>query len=106
MVPSKALAPVVTVGVVTGLVTAFLALLVAFGVSLTGDQQTAILGLVSVVAPLVVAYVGNRTTAEFTSGGSVFRGSANEGTTGEYVRDLGELPPDCGPIGSDNLMGE
>ena len=47
--------PLVTVGAITAAVAACIGLLVAFGVDLTGDQQTAILGVVAVVAPLVVA---------------------------------------------------
>ncbi|MFE7869776.1 hypothetical protein ACFUYE_05425 [Micromonospora humida] len=50
--------PLVTVGVVTAAVTAVLALLTAFGLPVSDDQQTAILGLVAVVAPLVVMAVG------------------------------------------------
>lgn len=47
--------PLVTVaGVIAG-VTAVLVALVAFGVDVTKDQQTAILGITAVVAPLLVA---------------------------------------------------
>lgn len=47
--------PLVTVASITAAATAVIALLVSFGLDLTGDQQTAILGVVGVVAPLVVA---------------------------------------------------
>jgi hypothetical protein len=47
--------PLVTVASFTALIGAVIALLVAFGVPLTGEQQTAILGITTVVAPLVVA---------------------------------------------------
>jgi hypothetical protein len=47
--------PLVTVATITALVTACIGLLTAFGLDLTSDQQTAILGVVAVVAPLVVA---------------------------------------------------
>lgn len=47
--------PLITVASLTALVAAAIGLLVAFGVDLTGDQQTAILGFVAVVAPLAVA---------------------------------------------------
>jgi hypothetical protein len=50
--------PLITVGAITAGVTAVLALLVAFGLSLSADQQAAILGVVAVVAPLVVSLVG------------------------------------------------
>lgn len=52
--------PVVTVASITAGVTAILALLVAFGLPLTGDQQTAILAVVAVVAPPVVALIARR----------------------------------------------
>lgn len=49
--------PLLTVGTMTGAVTAIIALLVAFGLDLTGEQQTAILAVVAVAAPFVVAAV-------------------------------------------------
>lgn len=49
--------PLVTVASITAGITAVLGLLVAFGVSLTGDQEKAILGVAAVVAPLVVAFI-------------------------------------------------
>lgn len=49
--------PLVTTAVVTSLVGAVLALLSAFGVPLSHEQQAAISGLALVVAPLVVALV-------------------------------------------------
>ncbi|MFV2094812.1 hypothetical protein ACFHW1_04885 [Micromonospora sp. LOL_014] len=50
--------PLWSVGGITAAVTAFLSLVVAFGVDLTADQQTAILGVAAVLAPLAVALVG------------------------------------------------
>ncbi len=47
----------VTVGGVTAAVAAVIALLVAFGVDLTQDQQVAILGVVGVLAPIAVGLV-------------------------------------------------
>lgn len=44
----------ITVGTVTAAVTAVIALLVAYGVDMTQDQQTAIMGLVAVLAPFFV----------------------------------------------------
>lgn len=46
--------PVVTVAMVTGIGSAFVACLVAFGLPLNNNQQGAVLGLLAVVAPLVV----------------------------------------------------
>lgn len=52
--------PVLSAGVITTAVTAALALLVAFGLELTDEQRTAILGAAAVVAPLVAAWWGRR----------------------------------------------
>lgn len=49
--------PAISVASITAAVTAVLALLVSFGVSLSPDQQLAILGVVAVVGPLVVGLV-------------------------------------------------
>lgn len=50
--------PLWSLGGVTAAVTALLAAVTAFGVPLTETQQTAILGLAAVVAPLAVALIG------------------------------------------------
>jgi len=47
--------PLITVGGITAAVSALLALLVSFGVPLSDGQQTALLGLVGVLAPIAVA---------------------------------------------------
>lgn len=47
--------PLITAGLVTSLATAVIGVLVAFGVPMTKDQQAAVLVLVGVVAPLIVA---------------------------------------------------
>lgn len=52
--------PLVTVGTITAAVTAVLGVLVAFGLDLSDDQKTAVLGVVAVVAPFVVAFWGRR----------------------------------------------
>ena len=49
--------PAVTVGGISALAAAILAVLVAFGAQITPDQQKAILGLVAVVAPIIAAVV-------------------------------------------------
>jgi hypothetical protein len=49
--------PAVTTGTITAIVTALIAVLVAFGLPLTSDQQDAILGLIAVAAPLVAAVI-------------------------------------------------
>lgn len=48
--------PALTVGAVTGFVTAVLGLLVAFGLPVTDGQQSAILGITAVLAPVVAAW--------------------------------------------------
>ena len=88
---SGATAPVITAATITAGVGALITLLVAFGVPITVDQESAILGLVAVLGPIIVAVVGARTTVEYTAGGDVLRGDANEGPTGEVVRSLGSL---------------
>ncbi len=47
--------PLVSVATITAAVVALIGLAVAFGLNLTGDQQTSILAVVAVVAPLIVA---------------------------------------------------
>lgn len=55
---SESTEPLWTVGSITAGVTAILALLVAFGLELSTEQKTAILGVVAVAAPLIVTMVG------------------------------------------------
>ncbi len=52
--------PAVTIGTVTALVSAVLALLVTFGVDISDDQQNAILALVGVLAPIVAGVLIRR----------------------------------------------
>ena len=52
--------PAVTIGAVTSAVASLLALLVAFGVDLTQEQQVAVLGVVAAVGPLVAAVLTRR----------------------------------------------
>ena len=86
-----AIAPVITAATITAGVGALITLLVAFGVPITTEQESAILGLVAVLGPIIVAVVGARTTVEYTARGEVIRGDANEGPTGEVIRPLGTL---------------
>jgi ABC-type spermidine/putrescine transport system permease subunit I len=60
--------PAITVAGITAAVAALIGLLVAFGVSLSDDQQKAILGAVAVIAPLVAGYV---TRGKVTPGANV-----------------------------------
>lgn len=48
--------PLLTIGTITAGVTAVIALLVAYGINVTQEQQVAILGVVAFVAPFIVVY--------------------------------------------------
>lgn len=52
--------PAITIGSISAGVAAVIALLIAFGVPLTDDQQVAILGVVAAVGPLVAAFLTRR----------------------------------------------
>lgn len=52
--------PLVTIASITAAATAVIAALVAFGVNLDDAQTEAIMGLVAVAAPLIVAAVARR----------------------------------------------
>lgn len=54
--------PILTTASITALVVAVIAVLVAFGIPLTQEQQTAIIALVGVVAPFVVWAIARRFT--------------------------------------------
>ena len=56
--PNAPSEPLITVGTITAAGTAVLALLVVFGVDIDKDKQVAILGVVTVLAPLVVMAIG------------------------------------------------
>lgn len=71
--------PLVTVATITAAVTAALTLLTAFGLDLSGDQQTAILGVVAVAAPLIVAAI--------TRGKVTPANTAGDDYLGEHVQD-------------------
>lgn len=75
--------PLITVATVTAAVTAILALLTAFGISLSDQQQTAILGVVAVAAPLVVALVAR--TYVTPNAKVLYRAEGGEAVPGEAV---------------------
>ena len=52
--------PLLTVGSITAVVTAAIALLVSFGLPISDGQQTAMLRILAVVVPLVVAFIARR----------------------------------------------
>ena len=59
--------PLITAATITAAVTAVITLLVAFGVPLTPEQQTAILGVVAVAGPLVVGIVARSKVAAWAT---------------------------------------
>ena len=90
--------PLISTSSIVAGATAVIALLVAFGVPLTEDQKVAILGLVGVLAPVIVALVTrgkvtpNAAVVEgLNSSGIVYAGEANELPTGEPIRESGSL---------------
>lgn len=90
--------PLISISSIVAGATAIIALLVAFGVPLTEDQKVAILGLVGVLAPVIVALVTrgkvtpNGAVVEgLNSSGIVYAGEANELPTGEPIREAGSL---------------
>ncbi len=56
--PGTASEPLLSTGTIVTTATAILALIVSFGVPVTDAQQAAILGVLAVTAPLLVAIVG------------------------------------------------
>lgn len=52
--------PAITVGAISAAVAAVLALLVAFGIPVTEEQQTAILGVVAAIGPIVTGLLIRR----------------------------------------------
>lgn len=82
---------------ILGFTVALLAVLVAFGLRLTAEQQTAILGFVGsvlVLASAVIAMRGmdrSRIVEQLTPSGKVLAGEASELPTGARIRDLGAV---------------
>lgn len=52
--------PLITTAVITSVVSAALVLLASFGLALDAGQTQAIIGFITVVAPLVLAYVARK----------------------------------------------
>lgn len=76
--------PLITTAAITSIVSAAIALLVAFGVHLTADQTAAILGFITVLAPWVVALVGHNTTTPLSN--------PKDSTGAELVRKVDGMP--------------
>ncbi len=96
--------PAITVASITAAVTAFLGLLTAFGLPLTDEQTTAILGVVAVIGPLVVGFIARRyvvptnhvAAREDTDTGRIIAGPAAEQTDGTAVVVTRPTPPTTG----------
>ena len=88
--------PVISAATISAFVAALLSLLVEFGVPVTDGQQTAIQGLIAVLAPVAVILVRkyvtpNANVVERAQDGHVLAGEANELPTNTHVREVGEL---------------
>ena len=88
--------PVISAATISALVAALLSLLVEFGVPVTDGQQTAIQGLIAVLAPVAVILVRKHMTAnvnvvERAQDGHVLAGEASELPTNTHVREVGDL---------------
>lgn len=59
--------PLITTAALASIVSAAIALIVAFGVHLTPEQQTALMGFITVLAPWIVALVGHNTTTTLSN---------------------------------------
>lgn len=58
--PAMKKEPAITIGTISAAVAAVLALLVAFGIPVTEEQQTAILGVVAALGPIVTGLIVRR----------------------------------------------
>ncbi|WP_058234984.1 hypothetical protein [Devriesea agamarum] len=87
--------PVLSTATITSAAAAIIALLIAFGIPITEDQKVALIGVIAVIAPLIVAitrrYVTpNVNVVEHARGGEVIAGPANEAApTGTVIRPTG-----------------
>lgn len=104
--PLPAREPLITVATVTAAVTAILALLTAFGIPLSEQQQTAILGVVAVAAPLAVGLLArsqvtpNAKVVEVDDNGVVRAGEASDVLApGDRIRTIGSGDEPGYPMG-------
>lgn len=86
--------PLWTVSGITAAATAVIALLVSFGLDLSADQQTAILGVIAVLAPVIVALVTRgkvtptaKVAETVESDGTRIAGPASPLPTGMVIED-------------------
>ena len=79
--------PALSTGSITAAVTAILALLVAYGFDISQEQQVAILGVVAVIAPIVVAVI---TRSQVFSPASTARIANEAAVTGDAT--IGKPP--------------
>lgn len=108
--PKISTEPAVVVGTLVAFAGALLYLLAAFGLNVTDDQRSAILGMIAptVVLVLVVALIvrqlvtPNAKVVERLDNGIVIAGEAAEfAEPGEQIRAAGSLPAGTTPAGVD-----
>ena len=90
--------PAAIVGAITAAAAAIVALIVAFGVPVTDEQQAAILGVVAVAAPIIGTIVTRHfvtpaaVVAEKVVDGKVVAGPANDrAEEGAVIRNLDDV---------------
>lgn len=59
--------PIINAAVITSVVGAFIALLTAFGIPITAEQQAAIMSLFAILAPFLVAWIANGKTTPLSN---------------------------------------
>lgn len=104
--PLPAREPLITVSTITTMVAAVVSLLVAFKVPLSEQQQTAILGVVAVAAPLAVGLLArsqvtpNAKVVEVDDNGVVRAGEASDVLApGDRIRTIGSGDEPGYPMG-------
>lgn len=87
--------PVITVGTISALVAAILALLVAFGIDIPDDVQSGILAVIATAAPIVAGVIARRyvtpaqDVVERRDGDRVIAGAGHDTIAeGETIRDV------------------
>ncbi|MGI8403804.1 MAG: hypothetical protein ACR2OE_03380 [Thermomicrobiales bacterium] len=93
--------PSAIIGTVVAIVTAILALLIAYGFDVSQQQQSAILGVTAVIAPLVAAIIIRGNVFSPASAAAQYRAGLNDAT-----QPVVPSPPATGSIASNTNLGE
>ncbi|PWH05182.1 hypothetical protein DEO23_13965 [Brachybacterium endophyticum] len=89
--------PAVTIGSLSAVISAVIALVVVLGVNLPEGLEAAIIGVVAAAGPIVAGLISrtkvtaNSNVVESIRGATVVAGQASELATGTKVRDVGAL---------------